>query len=302
MTLSALGIFSAAGKVAGFPIEYLVVAGGGGTHQDVIVCGGAGGYRSSVSGEMSGGGLSAESPLLATLATNYVVTVGAGGTSAAKGGDSVFGTITSLGGGSGDQAGTWSRINGGSGSGTVFTVTPGTGTAGQGFAGNTGTIASGAPTNGGGGGGASQTGFAATSNTAVGSGGAGVSSSITGSAVVRAGGGGGGYYSNNASTPTGGFGGAGGGGRGMFRILADPAEPGSRDGESGATNSGGGSGAGSPSFGTYTLNGGSGIVILRYSSTLTITIGAGLTGTTSTVGANKVTTITAGTGNVSWAA
>jgi hypothetical protein len=27
-----------------------------------------------------------------------------------------------------------------------------------------------------------------------------------------------------------------------------------------------------------------------------------LTGTTSTVGANKVTTITAGTGNVSWAA
>jgi hypothetical protein len=43
-------------------------------------------------------------------------------------------------------------------------------------------------------------------------------------------------------------------------------------------------------------------VILRYSNTLTITIGAGLTGSTSTVGANKVTTITDGTGNVSWAA
>jgi hypothetical protein len=48
-------------------------------------------------------------------------------------------------------------------------------------------------------------------------------------------------------------------------------------------------------------SGGSGIVILSYPSARTITIGAGLTGSTATVGANKVTTITAGTGNVSWA-
>jgi hypothetical protein len=41
-------------------------------------------------------------------------------------------------------------------------------------------------------------------------------------------------------------------------------------------------------------------VILRYPSDFTITIGAGLTGTTTTVGANKVTTITSGIGNVSW--
>jgi hypothetical protein len=41
-------------------------------------------------------------------------------------------------------------------------------------------------------------------------------------------------------------------------------------------------------------------VVLRYPSTSTITIGAGLTGTTSTVGDNNVTTITAGAGNVSW--
>jgi len=46
---------------------------------------------------------------------------------------------------------------------------------------------------------------------------------------------------------------------------------------------------------------GSGIVLLKYSGTLTITIGAGLTGSTATVGSNKVTTISAGTGNVSWA-
>jgi hypothetical protein len=43
------------------------------------------------------------------------------------------------------------------------------------------------------------------------------------------------------------------------------------------------------------------VIILSYSNNYTITIGAGLTGTTATSGANKVTTITAGTGNVSWA-
>jgi hypothetical protein len=41
--------------------------------------------------------------------------------------------------------------------------------------------------------------------------------------------------------------------------------------------------------------------VLQYNPAYTITIGAGLTGTTATVGANKVTTLTAGTGNVSWA-
>jgi hypothetical protein len=43
------------------------------------------------------------------------------------------------------------------------------------------------------------------------------------------------------------------------------------------------------------------VVILRYPSDYTITIGAGLTGTTATVGTDNVTTLTAGTGNVSWA-
>ena len=49
-------------------------------------------------------------------------------------------------------------------------------------------------------------------------------------------------------------------------------------------------------------SGGSGVVILRYLTAQgTITIGAGLTGSTATDGANTVATITAGTGNVSWA-
>jgi hypothetical protein len=48
--------------------------------------------------------------------------------------------------------------------------------------------------------------------------------------------------------------------------------------------------------------GGSGIVILRYPDSKIITIGAGLTGSTAAPsGGFKVTTITAGTGNVSWA-
>jgi hypothetical protein len=49
-------------------------------------------------------------------------------------------------------------------------------------------------------------------------------------------------------------------------------------------------------------SGGSGVVILRYPDSKTITIGAGLTGTESSAsGGYKRATITAGSGNVSWA-
>jgi hypothetical protein len=68
-------------------------------------------------------------------------------------------------------------------------------------------------------------------------------------------------------------------------------------------NTGGGGGGGNwnntPIAGAA---GGSGVVILKYSDAFTITIGAGLTGSTAApAGGFKVTTITAGTGNVSWA-
>ena len=67
------------------------------------------------------------------------------------------------------------------------------------------------------------------------------------------------------------------------------------------TGSGGG-GAGTSSANAPGGAGGSGVVILRYlTSAGTITIGAGLTGSTATDGSYKVTTITAGSGNVSWA-
>jgi hypothetical protein len=47
-------------------------------------------------------------------------------------------------------------------------------------------------------------------------------------------------------------------------------------------------------------NGGSGIVIVRFPSANNITIGAGLTYSNSTVGANKVVSFTAGSGNISF--
>jgi hypothetical protein len=53
--------------------------------------------------------------------------------------------------------------------------------------------------------------------------------------------------------------------------------------------------------GTIGANGGSGVVILKYPDGYTITL-SGLTGTTSApVGGFKITTITAGTGTVSFA-
>jgi hypothetical protein len=42
------------------------------------------------------------------------------------------------------------------------------------------------------------------------------------------------------------------------------------------------------------------VVIFNYPSTLSITLSGGLTGTTTSYGAFKVTIITAGTGTVSW--
>jgi hypothetical protein len=87
-----------------------------------------------------------------------------------------------------------------------------------------------------------------------------------------------------------GYGGTGGGGNGNLN--------GGGTAGAGTVNTGGGGGGGANATGGA---GGSGIVILRYPSAFTITVGAGLTGSTSTVGANKVTSITAGSGNVSWA-
>ena len=140
----------------------------------------------------------------------------------------------------------------------------------------------------------------------LGPGGNGTAASANLGGTTYAGGGGGGNYWNGSGTSglaisPGAAGGSGGGGRGATSY--NPANPGSNDPANGDaasanTGSGGGGGTGNQGLGG---NGGSGIVILWYPATYTITIGAGLTGSTATVGSNKRTTITAGTGNVSWA-
>jgi hypothetical protein len=66
---------------------------------------------------------------------------------------------------------------------------------------------------------------------------------------------------------------------------------------SGAPNTGGGGGG--DNFASHT--GGSGVVILRYTSSSTITVGAGITqasGSPFTEGTDKVSVFTGGTGNI----
>lgn len=251
------------------PIQYLVVGGGGGGGGDH---GGGGGAGQLIT-----------SSAVFTLTTLYTVTIGAGGNAggprngvyAGTGSSSVFNTITATGGGGGGQFQDRPGYNGASGGGGASF---GVGAAG-GLATTVGVTgyngAAGNNSGAGGGGGAGSIGEQS-------EGGNGVSSSITGSAVGYAGGGGGGDRSDATGRDGGGNGNAFTGG-----VTA------------GAANRGGG-GGGNTSLQTGGA-GGSGVVILSYPSIHTITIGAGLTGTTSTVGVNKVTTFTAGTGTVSFA-
>ena len=238
-------------------IEYLVIAGGGaGAQQNGGGAGGggAGGYRNSCteSGEKSGRDTAVESTTTVT-AQNYDVTIGAGASGAAgafgaTGSNSVALSITSLGGGGGgsNSVGKDGGSGGGGGEVTAY-VESGDGTAGQGFDGYYGTN-SGNYGGGGGGAGGTNTGSTHSRN-----GGAGLSSKISNisAPVVRGGGGGAsgnGVAGGSAGTGGGGAGGAGSGGTGTAT--------------SGTANTGGGSGGwyGTQSF----VNGGSGIVVIRY--------------------------------------
>jgi hypothetical protein len=266
--------------IATVTVDYLVVAGGGGAEADGGG-GGAGGLRSTVTA--TGGGGTLETTLTLLTGTGYTVTVGNGGAgpTSTNGSDSIFSTITSTGGGRGRN--TLTGILGGSGAGgsysgggngSALVNAGGAGTTNQGFAGGSGNNSNSTAFSSGGGGGANAVGSNAgtsTSSQLGGAGGAGVAVSITGSSVTYAGGGGGGGGGGS------GAGGAGGGG----------------SNSAGTANRGGG--------GSNSGNGGSGVVILRYADTRTITFGAGLTGTeSSALGGYKRATITAGSGNVSW--
>ena len=260
-------------SMAQFQVQYLVIAGGAAGAQDSAGGGGAGGYRSSVNGEMSGGGASAESPFLALVATQYSIIVGNGGARPSgpgqnNGQNSQFASIVSLGGGSpGGSAGFGANgYNGGSGGG-AYNGTPGSGNQGQGHSGaNTST--------GGGGGGA---GSAGSGN----NGGSGVSSSITGTAITRAGGGGG-------LTGTGGSG--GGGTNTGYQATSNNGVVNTGGGGSGHSGSWGGSG-----------NGGSGVVILKYPDSRSLSSDGTLVATTTAPAVGfKVTSFTAGSGTVTF--
>jgi prepilin-type N-terminal cleavage/methylation domain-containing protein len=238
-------------------VEYLVVAGGASGAQAGdrgAGGGGAGGYRNSCSGEITGGGGSAESPLATTPGQNLTVTVGAGGVysspNSGNGGDSVFGSIIAIGGGGGtsesQSVSTFvAGSSGGGGCGLSGCSNPGVGPISssptQGYIGGTGGTYVG-----GGGGGAGGVGVVSSST---GNGGPGLSSSITGVAVWR-GGGGGGAGSSQCSS-----GGIGGGGGGKTSSCG-------YNGENGTANTGGGGGA--TGWNGTKGNGGSGVVIVRY--------------------------------------
>lgn len=257
-------------------VEYLVLAGGGGGGWQHGGGGGAGGYRSSVVGENSGGGAAAEETLTLSSGT-YGVTIGLGGagtnsdvsgqytgTKGGTGGNSIFHTITSLGGGGGGsyRANIDSAANGASGgsgggggalesgnTGCGYGQLGGAGTTGQGYAGGRSSYAG---AGGGGAGGVGEVGCGSNPFGDAGDGGIGVTSSITGTPVARGGGGGGGSYGSNQSGGSAGVGVAGGGNGGW-----------STAGFNGTQYLGGGGGGGGV-YGQFGGNGGDGVVIVRY--------------------------------------
>jgi hypothetical protein len=288
LTLSGLTVYTLV------PVDYLVVAGGGGGGARYGGGGGGGGFLTNYSG----------TALFLEEATNYTVTVGAGGAAGtggasgnagAIGSNSIFSSITSTGGGGGSGADSGPAGNGGSGGGGSAADSSGgaASPAGQGYAGGNYTNSSGTHYYAAGGGGASQVGESG-SATRRGDGGDGLTNAITvatGTGPYYAGGGGGGSH-NPQPSGGGGAGGAGGGGAAGAIGYQSP-------GTSGTPNTGGGAGGGSTnSSGSSSSNGGnggSGIVVLRYPSSYTI---SGLAGTTTTIGSDKVTTFTSGTGNI----
>lgn len=100
-------------------LEYLVIAGGGGGGNGSGWAyggggGGAGGYRTSVPGSTSGQNSSAESLFTVTSGIAYTVTVGGGGAGAgggtgSNGGNSVFSSVTSTGGGGRSRSIKWTK-------------------------------------------------------------------------------------------------------------------------------------------------------------------------------------------------
>lgn len=247
----------------------------------VLVVGGGGGGSSGGGGA---GGL-IHSPVTVAAQT-YAVTVGAGGagcpantgTGCTNGQNSVFGSLTAIGGGyGGKNDNTTSAKLGGSGGGGGSSSTVqdngGAGTAGQGNSG--GTVTSSyfvSPYPSAGGGGAGAAGSNPTGPSVSGNGGNGLPYSISGTLAYYAGGGGGSTWSGG----TNGSGGLGGGGNGGL------------NGAAGIANTGGGGGGGAGASGGSGGAGGSGVVIISYPTGYIRATG----GTITTSGGNTIHTFT----------
>jgi hypothetical protein len=244
-------------------VEVLVVAGGGGGGR--VIAGGGG-----------AGGLVYNSAFSVTPGSTYTVTVGEGGagqasarTNGANGSNSVFGSLTAIGGGGGAGYTSGVGSNGGSGGGSKTdaggTIRTTGGSSTQNSSGSTGygnAGGGGQPTatdgcSGGGGGAGSAGGRASGTSNATGpagNGGSGLPFSLIGTTEYYAGGGGGGARTDTA-TILAGPGGIGGGGAGGNSGAGLP----------GAPNTGGGGGGGGFNGSDQSGgNGGSGVVVLRY--------------------------------------
>ncbi len=230
---------------------------------DVLVVGGGGGGGLDVGGGGGGGGVIHNSSFSVTPGTTLTVTVGNGGAGGndninypTNGGNSVFGSLTAVGGGYGNSYdSTTSAGSGGSGGGGASQIdvggsaAGGSGTSGQGNGGGSG-VSSFSVASAGGGGGAGGAGSNSSGNNG-GNGGAGFT---FGGIVYGSGGGGGGYG------PGGGSAGTGGTNAGNGAAGADA------PGTSAVANRGGGGGGMGPydTTGSHGGAGGSGVVIVTW--------------------------------------
>ena len=280
-------------------VQSLVVAGGG--------SGGGYGYPSGGGGA---GGLLTGTTTSLTTNTNYTITVGAGGSSNSNGSNSVFNTLTSIGGGRGGNGRSASGVSGGSGGGggsnypadlpSPYLTPAGSGTVGQGNDGGVGksvygdTSVNGVPTGAGGGGGAGAVGGTGTITPSIkaGNGGTGLYfseySTIGGypSGWFAGGGGGSTSYSSTATNAVG-VGGNGGGGNGSYTQFSSG--PSAIDG---IVNTGGG-GGGAGYIENSSANGGSGIVILKIHDVYTARFSSGVSASVTKSGGYKYYKVTA---------
>ena len=263
MSLIPLGVWAASGgEPVTFNINFLVVGGGGGGGaNDNTQPGGGGAGGFRTSFGASGGGASAESALSVLTGESYTVTIGAPG----QGGIA--------------QTTTWSTEGGNSVLSTITSIGGGRGSTGTSTGWQPATVGG----SGGGGSGGSTSGAAGTADQ--------------------------GFAGGDSNGPTGGGGGGAGaagsigtGGTGQASSITGTSVTYARGGDGGSAgtsvsaNTGDGGYAGDPGSA-----GGSGVVIIKYPDTISVSVGAGLTSSTaSPSGGFIVTSILSGSGTISF--